>query len=86
MNPEETHCTCPHCGANNRVPNSPALTFACWQCSGEFRLSAPSTGETSAAVGLIGGAALGAAIFGPVGAVIGGILGAVIGKESKGLG
>jgi len=42
-------------------------------------------GETSQAVGLIGGAVLGAAIAGPAGAVIGGLIGAILGKEGKGL-
>jgi hypothetical protein len=43
-------------------------------------------GDNSQAVGLIGGAALGAAIAGPVGAIVGGVIGALLGKESKGLG
>jgi len=45
-----------------------------------------ATGDNSQAVGLIGGAALGAAIAGPAGAVIGGLIGAILGKDSKGLG
>ena len=50
----------------------------------------PSTpindGSTSAAVGLIGGAALGASLGGPAGAIIGGIVGGILGKQSKGVG
>ncbi len=44
------------------------------------------SGETSAAVGLIGGAALGAAIGGPVGAIVGAVIGVIVGKEAKGVG
>ena len=43
-------------------------------------------GDTSGAVGLIGGALLGAAIGGPPGAIVGGILGALLGKNEKGVG
>lgn len=42
-----------------------------------------SSRGNSQAIGLIGGATLGAAIAGPVGAVVGGVIGAILGNESK---
>ena len=42
-----------------------------------------SSRGNSQAIGLIGGATLGAAIGGPVGAVVGGVIGAILGNESK---
>jgi len=79
---------CANCGERNEVPDGRrAHEFLCGAC--EKPLSPSPTqkpGDTSAAVGLIGGALLGAAIGGPVGAVIGGIIGGVLGKDAKGLG
>jgi len=78
---------CPNCGRMNNVPSSPTDgQFRCYQCGSFLPKRAAPAGETSAAVGLIGGAALGAAIGGPVGAMIGAIVGAVIGSEAKGVG
>jgi hypothetical protein len=61
------------------------MTFHCYNC-GAFLPKPDSAGETSAAVGMIGGAALGAAIAGPPGAIIGAVVGAIIGRQSKGVG
>lgn len=60
--------------------------YACYSCKAPLPDTPVGDGETSAVVGMIGGAALGASIGGPVGAIIGGILGGLIGKESKGVG
>ncbi|EKO3933757.1 hypothetical protein GAW91_004444 [Vibrio fluvialis] len=78
---------CKHCGQVSEIPdgNSPE-NYLCGNCNNSFNGAEKVTGDTSAAVGLIGGAALGASIGGPVGAIVGGILGAIIGKESKGVG
>ena len=81
---------CIHCQTPNEMPpGSPGGKYKCHQCGAFLPATPPPTppnGDTSAAVGLIGGAALGAAIGGPAGAIIGGLLGAIIGKESKGVG
>lgn len=78
---------CTSCGRVNSVPdNAPISSLRCRACGAYLRRRRPTSGETSAAVGLVGGALLGAAIGGPVGAVIGGILGGLIGKDAKGLG
>ncbi|KPL99274.1 hypothetical protein [Vibrio splendidus] len=78
---------CRHCGQVSEIPsdNSPA-NYRCGDCNHSFEDAEKVTGETSAAVGLIGGAALGASIGGPFGAIVGGVLGAILGKESKGVG
>ncbi|ENM5740190.1 TPA: hypothetical protein I7221_21895 [Vibrio vulnificus] len=78
---------CRHCGQVSEIPDGSApASYRCGNCSNSFKDAEKVTGETSAAVGLIGGAALGASIGGPVGAIVGGILGAILGKESKGVG
>jgi len=78
---------CSNCGTENAVPDKPTgLRYQCFRCGAFLPQPTPPTGETSAAVGLIGGAALGAAIAGPPGALIGAILGAIIGGQSKGVG
>lgn len=75
---------CLKCGKVSSIPDRDSNTvYRCYNC-GAF-VQRP-TGESSAAVGLVGGAALGAAIGGPVGAVIGAVIGAILGKESKGVG
>lgn len=78
---------CRHCGQVSEIPGGSApANYRCGNCKNSFKDAEKVTGETSAAVGLIGGAALGASIGGPVGAIVGGILGAILGKESKGVG
>lgn len=78
---------CIKCGSINELPDGKDPThFICYNCKTPLPPLQESDGETSAVVGLIGGAALGASIGGPVGAIIGGILGGLIGKESKGVG
>jgi DNA-directed RNA polymerase subunit RPC12/RpoP len=78
---------CSNCGTINEVAAGKDSTrFVCYSCKTPLPSKPESEGETSAVVGLIGGAALGASIAGPVGAIIGGILGGIIGKESKGVG
>ncbi len=78
---------CRHCNNVSDIPDgeSPAK-YRCGHCNNSFKDAVKVTGEASAAVGLIGGAALGASIGGPVGAILGGVLGALLGKESKGVG
>ena len=72
---------CTKCGKINRGPDKweEGTQYVCHSCDGELEPLKQGSGETSAAVGLIGGAALGASIGGPAGAVIGGVVGAVIG-------
>ncbi|MBT8421229.1 MAG: hypothetical protein KJO08_10270 [Gammaproteobacteria bacterium] len=80
---------CANCGVINKIPDDASLPeSSCWSCSQPLNNARKpeGTGETSAAVGLIGGATLGASIGGPVGAIVGGILGALIGKEARGVG
>jgi DNA-directed RNA polymerase subunit RPC12/RpoP len=78
---------CSNCSAINDVPKGKEpSTFMCHNCGKQLSGLPHTDGSTSAAVGLVGGAALGAAIGGPVGAIIGGILGGILGKESKGVG
>lgn len=77
--------TCARCSTINSVPNS-TDQFTCYNCGAFLPKPKPPSGETSAAVGLLGGAALGAAIGGPFGAVIGGLIGAWVGSEAKGVG
>ena len=78
---------CGHCDALCEIPDeaSPS-SYSCHKCNHRLSSATPATGGTSAAVGLIGGAALGASVGGPVGAIVGGVLGALIGKETKGVG
>lgn len=84
---------CSSCGTTNNVgPKREGTHYQCGNCSAPLP-DAPevpevpeSNGETSAAVGLLGGAALGAALGGPVGAIIGGIVGGILGKNAKGVG
>lgn len=78
---------CVKCGKVSEIPDeAKPESYQCGHCNSSFIDAVKVTGETSAAVGLIGGAALGASIGGPVGAVVGGLLGAILGKESKGVG
>ncbi|MBW1650295.1 MAG: hypothetical protein JRJ44_06395 [Deltaproteobacteria bacterium] len=79
---------CLKCGAVNDIPQDKNLNeVVCNSCKAPLTSrNSESDGSTSAAVGLIGGAALGASIGGPVGAIIGGILGGFIGNEAKGVG
>nr|VFK39517.1 MAG: hypothetical protein BECKSD772F_GA0070984_10426 [Candidatus Kentron sp. SD]VFK44681.1 MAG: hypothetical protein BECKSD772E_GA0070983_10427 [Candidatus Kentron sp. SD]VFK79420.1 MAG: hypothetical protein BECKSD772D_GA0070982_10496 [Candidatus Kentron sp. SD] len=79
---------CRHCGALNDIPDGgPASGYPCLSCSQPLS-STPKKpeGDTSAAVGMIGGATLGAAIGGSAGAIIGGIVGGIIGYNAKGVG
>lgn len=80
---------CTNCGAVNSV-GAPieGRQYRCGNC-GAFLPAVPpegQAGDTSAAVGLLGGAALGAAVAGPPGAIIGAIVGAILGKNAKGVG
>ena len=78
---------CNNCGAINQVPDGQqGSSYNCYSCHMALPNQPLDDGSTSAAVGLIGGAALGASIAGPAGAVVGGIIGALLGKESKGVG
>lgn len=78
---------CKSCGTINQVPDGQqGSSYRCYKCHSALPDESTNDGSTSAAVGLIGGAALGASIGGPAGAVVGGILGALLGKESKGVG
>ena len=78
---------CESCGTLNQVPDrEEGSNFICYACGSKLTTISSNDGSTSAAVGMIGGAALGASIAGPAGAVIGGVLGAILGKESKGVG
>ena len=79
---------CTKCGAINNAPQKweKGTQYVCHSCNSELEPLKQGSGETSAAVGLIGGAALGASIGGPAGAIIGGVVGAVLGKNAKGLG
>ncbi len=78
---------CSKCNAICEIPDEAAPeSYTCHKCQNTLTNSTKATGDTSSAVGLIGGAALGASIGGPVGAIIGGVLGAILGKESKGVG
>ena len=78
---------CENCGSINQVPDGQrGSSYRCYKCHLNLSDKPIDDGSTSAAVGLIGGAALGASIGGPAGAVVGGIIGAILGKESKGVG
>jgi ribosomal protein S27E len=78
---------CRNCGRENDIPSGRDPTeFQCWQCGRPLPPASSKGGETSTAVGLVGGALLGAAIAGPVGAIIGGIFGALVGNQAKGAG
>lgn len=76
---------CTACGTLNTVPSA-TVQYRCYNCHAFLPKPTPPPGDTSAAVGVIGGAMLGAAIGGPVGALVGGIIGGIVGKDSKGLG
>lgn len=79
--------TCNKCGGLTDLPNKDARQRAsCKDCGKPLTHAKEATGETSAAIGLMGGAVLGAAVGGPVGAVLGGLLGGAIGKTNKGVG
>lgn len=78
---------CGRCNALCEIPDeAEPSSYTCHKCNHRLSNAKPATGDTSAVVGLIGGAALGASIGGPVGAIVGGILGAAIGKDTKGVG
>ena len=78
---------CTNCGAVNQLPDRPTGGgYRCGNCGAFLPRNPEPPGDTSAAVGLIGGAALGAAIGGPPGALIGAIIGAILGREAKGVG
>lgn len=78
---------CSKCDRPSAVPDGAGnATFRCYYCGAFLPKPAPPSGDTSAAVGLIGGAALGAAVGGPIGAIVGAVIGAVIGREAKGVG
>jgi outer membrane lipoprotein SlyB len=78
---------CGKCGTVNSVGASqPGTRYRCGECSAFLPPAKEEGGDTSAAVGLLGGAALGAALGGPPGAVIGAIVGAILGKSAKGIG
>ncbi len=78
---------CTNCGQINSLPTPPGdQQYRCGNCGAYLPRAPQPTGETSAAVGLIGGAALGAAIAGPAGAIVGAVIGAIIGGQAKGVG
>ena len=78
---------CTKCGTVNSVgPSQPGQHYLCGKCATALPPAPKDAGDTSAAVGLLGGAALGAAMAGPPGALVGAILGAVLGKTAKGVG
>jgi len=78
---------CGNCNSICEIPDKQDPTaYSCHKCQQILSNATKANGDTSSAVGLIGGAALGASVAGPVGAIIGGILGALIGKDSKGVG
>lgn len=80
---------CTNCGTVNSVePAGEGTKYRCGNCGAFLPSHQPQwqPGDTSAAVGLLGGAALGAAIAGPPGALIGAIVGAILGKNVKGVG
>jgi DNA-directed RNA polymerase subunit RPC12/RpoP len=78
---------CSNCNELNDIPEGNLCSHhTCSNCHRPLHNAQEITGDTSAAVGLIGGAALGASIGGPVGAIIGGIIGGLLGKDSKGVG
>ena len=63
---------CPHCNSNIYINSDSSLTL--------ISEGIMPSRETTAAGGLVGGAAIGS-LFGPVGALLGGILGATLGYE-----
>nr|VFJ88733.1 MAG: hypothetical protein BECKLFY1418A_GA0070994_100541 [Candidatus Kentron sp. LFY] len=78
---------CENCGALNKIPGgvSPSAS-PCESCSWPLTNAKEQAGDPSAtAVGVIGGAALGAYFAGSPGAVLGGIIGAFIGKGARGV-
>ncbi len=78
---------CSNCGQSNSVPDQPgAAAYYCYNCRALLPAAALPSNDTSAAVGLIGGAAFGAALGGPIGAIIGAVIGNIIGREAKGVG
>lgn len=78
---------CTECGTVNSVgPRQPGQHYLCGKCGTALPPASKDEGDTSAAVGLLGGAALGAAMAGPPGALIGAIVGAILGKAAKGVG
>jgi hypothetical protein len=68
------------------VPRPDGRPHNCPKCGAFLPTTPDAPGDTSTAVGAMGGAALGAAIAGPPGAIIGAVLGAMLGSTSKGLG
>lgn len=79
--------TCNKCGGLSEVPSKQARhSSKCKHCGTSLSRAKEATGETSAAIGLIGGAVLGAAVGGPWGAIVGGLIGGALGKHDKGIG
>ena len=76
---------CPQCRHMNLTPKGKQnAQSACAKCGAHLPVDA--SGNTSAALGLFGGAVLGGAVGGPAGAFVGGIVGAILGHEAKGMG
>src|SRR6266478_3831206 len=77
---------CVRCRTPNEVPaGTPGGTWVCHHCHAFLPAAPPTSGDTSTAVGLIGGAALGSPIFGPVGAIVGADLGQALTPHPSGL-
>jgi len=76
---------CRYCGALNDIPDGDAPSRH--PCAKSPSHVPKASGDTSVAVGMIGGASLGGAIGGgPVGAILGGIIGGMIGYKARGVG
>lgn len=76
---------CPTCGARCAAATTvPLDNLVCWKCHHWILpRAAQRQASSTATVGLIGGAALGAGVGGPFGAIVGGILGALIGSGGR---
>ena len=80
--PASMNVKCPNCGRTNSIPAPQAgLQYHCGVCGTPLPLT-PQQNPDAAAVGLVGGAALGA-LWGPAGALIGAVIGYVIGDSAK---
>nr|VFK48999.1 MAG: hypothetical protein BECKTC1821D_GA0114238_106510 [Candidatus Kentron sp. TC]VFK61868.1 MAG: hypothetical protein BECKTC1821F_GA0114240_106410 [Candidatus Kentron sp. TC] len=78
---------CENCGVLNKIPEgAPSAMSSCWSCARPLTNAKEATGDTSAAVGMVGGAAVGASIGGLWGGIIGAIIGGFVGKEARGVG
>nr|VFK46804.1 MAG: hypothetical protein BECKTC1821E_GA0114239_107010 [Candidatus Kentron sp. TC] len=52
---------CENCGVLNKIPEgAPSAMSSCWPCARPLTNAKEATGDTSAAVGMVGGAAVGA--------------------------